>query len=427
MSTAIESPSTAAIPTPCLPVKRSRPTLPRTAAFAGIALAYASMYLAAGAPTPLLVQFQQEWGFPAGLLTVAFAAYAIGLIASLIFVGSLSDFIGRRPVLIAALIVEFGAMLLFVFAPNIEWIIVARVIQGIATGAATSAFSASVVELAPDRYKKLGTIIGSTAPAGGLGLGALLTGIAVQFNQAADAIVFTALAAIVFMGILVAVFSRETVTTRPGALRSLAPRVRVPRAARSEFAAAIPVHLAAWMLAALFMGLAPTIIRSIFHIDSGFVNGATAFLEPGAAAIVGFVLGRFTPRRTTLIGGVGVLVGTAVIVAGIAFQVLPLLWLGGIIGGVGFGASFSGAMRILGPLAQPHERAELFAGVFLVAYVSFGIPAIITGQLVGPLGLLPTVLAYGAAILLAALVGLFTQLRQARRAAATTATAAASA
>jgi MFS family permease len=169
------------------------------------------------------------------------------------------------------------------------------------------------------------------------------------------------------------------------------------------------------MLAALFMGLAPTIIRSIFHIDSGLVNGATAFLEPGAAAIVGFVLGRFTPRRTTLIGGVGVLVGTAVIVAGIAFQVLPLLWLGGIIGGVGFGASFSGALRILGPLAQPHERAELFAGVFLVAYLSFGIPAIITGQLVGPLGLLPTVLAYGAAILLAALVGLVTQLRQARR------------
>lgn len=405
--------------TASIPISRIQPrrriALPRTAAFAGIALAYPSMYLAAGAPTPLLVQFQQEWGFASSLLTVAFAAYAIGLIASLLVVGSLSDFIGRRPVLIAALAVEFAAMLLFVFAPSIEWVIIARVVQGVATGAATSAFTASVVELAPDRYKKLGSIIGSVAPAGGLGLGALLTGIAVQFSSAANTIVFITLAVLMLAGIAVALLSRETVSPRRGALRSLTPRVRVPLVARGEFAAAIPVHLAAWMLAALFMGLAPTIIRSIFHIDSGLVNGATAFLEPGAAAVVGFVLGRFTPRRTTVIGGFGVLVGTAVIVAGIAFQLFPLLWIGGIIGGVGFGASFSGAMRILGPLAQPHERAELFAGVFLVAYLSFGIPAIVAGQLVGPLGLLPTVIAYGAAILLAAVVGLVAQGRQSRR------------
>jgi MFS family permease len=349
------------------------------------------------------------------MLTIAFAAYAIALVVALVIAGSLSDFIGRRPVLIGSLALELAAMLLFVFAPGIEWVIVARVVQGVATGAATSAFSASLVELAPERHRRLGTVIGSAAPAGGLGLGALLTGLAVQFSATASVVVFTTLAVIMALGGLVAILARETVSRRAGAARSLIPRVIVPGPARREFVAAIPVHLAAWMLAGLFMGLAPTILQSIFHIDSGLLDGATAFLQPAAAAAVGFLLGSLTARRTTVIGGAGVLVGTAIIAAGIVFQLLPLLWLGGIIGGVGFGASFSGAMRSVAPLALPHQRAELFAGVFLVAYLAFGVPAIVAGQLIAPLGLLPTVLGYGAAILLAAGVGILAQVRVSRQ------------
>ncbi|MGW4982556.1 MFS transporter [Streptomyces mirabilis] len=157
---------------------RSRRLLPPSAAFAGSAAVFATLYVAAGAPTPLLVVFEQQWHFPAWVLTVAFASYALGLLAALLVAGSLSDHIGRRPVLVGSLLVELGAMLMFVFAPDIGWVIGARTIQGIATGAATSDFSASVVEHAPERHKKLGTIITSIAPAGGLGLGALLTGAA---------------------------------------------------------------------------------------------------------------------------------------------------------------------------------------------------------------------------------------------------------
>jgi len=395
---------------------RRRFTLPPAAAFAGVAIAYAGLYLAAGAPSPLFVQYQQQWGFPAALLTVAFAAYAFGLVAAILVAGSLSDFIGRRPVLIGALAVELISMVVFIFAPNIGWVIAARVIQGLATGGATSAFAASLLELAPARAKNLGAIIGAAAPAGGLGLGALLAGVAVQFSTEASAIVFSGLAAIMVFGGLVAIFARETVVRQPGALRSLQPRIAIPPAARREFAATIPVLLASWMLAALFIGLAPTIIQSIFHIKSGLVDGLTVFIEPGAAAAIGFVLGRLTSRHTVLVGGLGVLLGTAIIVTGIGVESLPLLWAGGIVGGVGFGASFSGTLRILGPFAAAHQRAELFAAVFLVAYLSFGIPAIILGQLVGPFGLLPTVIGFGAVTLVAAFVGVLIQLRMARRA-----------
>ncbi|MFE2488395.1 MFS transporter [Streptomyces mirabilis] len=390
---------------------RSRRLLPPAAAFAGSAAVFATLYVAAGAPTPLLVVFEQQWHFPAWVLTVAFASYALGLLAALLVAGSLSDHIGRRPVLVGSLLVELGAMLMFVFAPDIGWVIAARTIQGIATGAATSAFSASVVEHAQERHKKLGTIITSIAPAGGLGLGALLTGAAVQFSTHATAIVFTALAAIMVVGTAVAAFSAETVSRRPETARTLIPRVSIPRAARGEFLASIPVHMAAWMLAGLFMGLVPTIIRDLLGLHSGLLNGATAFVEPAAAAVAGLFLGRLTARRTIFVGGAGVLLGTAVIEAGVATGSLSLLWVGGIIGGVGFGASFSGAIRTIAPLVQPHQRAGLFASIYLVAYLSFGVPAIVAGLLIAPVGLQGTVLGYGVAVLVAATVGLVAQYR----------------
>ncbi|WP_433455460.1 MFS transporter [Streptomyces sp. CA-142005] len=393
---------------------RVRQALPPFATFAGSAAVFAALYVAAGAPTPLLVVFEQQWHFPAWVLTVAFSSYALGLLAALLFAGSLSDYTGRRPVLVGSLLVEIAAMLMFVFAPDISWVIAARTLQGIATGAATSAFSASVVEHAPRQHKQLGTIITSIAPAGGLGLGALLTGVAIQFSSHASAIVFTALALIMIVGTAVVALSAETVSPRPGAARSLIPRVSVPRQARREFVASIPVHIAAWMLGGLFMGLVPTIIRDVLGLHSGLLNGATAFIEPAAAATAGVFLGRLPARRTVLVGGAGVLLGTAVIEAGVATGMLSLLWAGGIIGGVGFGASFSGAIRTIAPLVQPHQRAGLFASVYLVAYLSFGVPAIIAGLLVAPAGLLGTVLGYGAAVLAAAALGLFAQYRISR-------------
>jgi MFS family permease len=386
------------------------------AAFFGTAAVFAGLFFAAGAPTPLLVQYQHEWGFPPGILAVAFAAYTLALLAALVTAGSLSDHLGRRPVIAGALVIELAAMLVFLVAPNIGWVIAGRVVQGLATGVATSAFSAAVIELAPPERKRLGTVIVGSAAAGGLGIGALLTGAAVQFTSHANTIVFAALSAAMAAGIAVAMLSHETAPLRPGAARSLIPNVRVPAAARREFAAGVPVHVSAWMLGGLFLGLGPTIIQGVFHIHSGLVEGATAAIYPLAGSTAGVLLGRTTARRTTAIGGAGILAGALLIVAGIATHTLPLLLAGGAAGGVGFGGSFAGGVRLISPLVKQHERAGVFAGVYVVAYLAFGVPVLIAGQLVNPLGLVPTVLVYGAVAVLAATAGLIAQQRAGRAA-----------
>ena len=389
-------------------------TLSPTAAFAGVAAVFAAFFLAAGAPTPLLALRQQEWGFSAGTLTLAFAVYALALLAAVLVGGSLSDHVGRRPVLLVALAGELVAMIVFLVATDITWVIVARIAQGVATGFGTSAFSAAIVEHAPVHLKRLGTSFTGTAAAGGLGLGALLTGAAVQFTPDANTLVFGVLAAVMVLGFGLVALTDETAVKRPGALRSLDPRITVPGRARRELLGGVPVHMPGWMLGAFFMGLSPAVLRGQFGLDGGLVAGFTAFLAPFSGAVATLAFGRLTARRTT-VSGIGlVLVGTAIVMIGVEAAWLPLVWLGGIVGGAGFGASFAGHLRLIGPHVEPHQRAGVFAGVYTTAYLSFGIPAIIAGQLATRVGLVPTVEAYGAVVLVVAVIGLVVQAALAR-------------
>lgn len=381
-----------------------------TAAFAGTALAFVAVALAVGAPSPLFVLYQQEWGFPSWLLTVAFAIYAVTLLITLLVAGSLSDHIGRRPVLVGALALQIAAMLMFLFSKDIGSIIAARSVQGVATGAAMSTFTASLVELAPERQKKLGATIGSTAPVGGIALGAFFTGLAVQFTAQPTALVFVTLALLFAAGILVVLASPETVAARPGALRSLTPRLFIPRAARGEFVAALPLFLATWMLAGLFIGLSPSILHGVFHLDSGLLNGAIVAVPPAVGAVAGLLLTRAPARTTTVWAMAAIMAGIALTAIGIGAGLLPVLFAGAVVAGAGFGAGFSAMLRIIAPLAPNDQRAELFAGVFLVSYLAYGVPALAAGELIGVVGLLPTALGYAAAIAVASAVAMVVQI-----------------
>ena len=377
--------------------------------FAGLAAVFAAFFFAAGAPTPLLSLRQQEWGFSAAVLTIAFSIYALGLLASLLVGGSLSDHIGRRPVMLAALYGELASMMVFLLAPSIFWVVVARALQGLATGLATSSFNAAISEHAPAHLKKFAGALTGASVAGGLGIGALLAGAAVQFSPDANTLIFAALSGVMVLAIVFVSRTAETASQRPGALRSLTPRLEIPAGIRSEFLAGIPVHIAGWMSPALFLGLSPAVLRLHFSVDGGLAAGFTSFLGPFAAAVSSFVFARHPARRSTLLGVILILAGILLVLLGINETWLPAVWVGAVLGGIGFGASFGGQLRLIGPHIQPHQRAGVFSGIYAVAYLAFSVPLIIAGQLVPLLGLVPTLQAYGAAIIAFAVMGIVVQ------------------
>ncbi|MFF0369875.1 MFS transporter [Micromonospora sp. NPDC005087] len=397
------------------PSTRRRRTLPAGLALTGTALAFTSLYLAAGVLTPLLVLYRQQWNFAPSLLTLAFAVYAIGFLAAVLTLGSLSDHVGRRPVLIGALVIQLASNALFLVAPDVSWVIAGRIVQGVASGAATAAFTAALVELAPPNKKRLGTILGSVGLTGGLSVGSLLAGLAIQLTPRANSIVFAVLVVLTILGAVVIALSPETMPRTAGALRSMVPRVAVPPTARAEFAAAAPVVAAVWMLAGLSGGLAPSMVRSVFHLDSGLLNGVAGFIAPAVSAIVGLAFARINPRRAMTIGIYASLAGAIGIIGGVFAGSLAVMIIGQAIAGVGFGASFTAALRLIFPLAAAHQRAGVVGGIYVVSYVAFGLPIVIEGQLTGPLGEVPAVVCYTALTVLLTLISLAAQTRITRR------------
>src|SRR6267378_4857710 len=128
-------------------------------------------YLASSsAPTPLYPIYQAEWGFSSLAVSFVFGIYAVAVLGALLVAGRLSDYVGRRPVLIAATAVQAATMFLFAFADGLSTLIAARVIQGLSTGAAIAAVGAGML----DMDKARGTIANSVAPATGTALGGVL-------------------------------------------------------------------------------------------------------------------------------------------------------------------------------------------------------------------------------------------------------------
>jgi MFS family permease len=387
----------------------ARTRLASPAALAGEAIGFASLYLSAGALMPLLVVYQGQWHFPSALLTLAFAVFAVGFLAAVLTVGSLSDQVGRRPVLLAALAIQLSSNVVFLTAPNVGWVIAGRIAGGLATGAATPAFTAALVELAPPSRKGLGTVLGSVGLTGGLAVGSLLAGLAIQFTTDSNAIVFTALTIITVCAIGVVALAPETVTPTPATLRALIPRVSVPCTARAEFAAAAPVIAAVWMCSGLSGGLAPSMVKSVFGVDSGLLSGLSGFVSPAMSAVVGLAVARMDPRRAMTIGILATILGGIGIASGPLFGSLTVMIIGQTIAGAGFGASFAASLRLILPLAAAHQRATVVASVYLVSYLAFGAPIVIAGQLVEPVGLVPTVFWYTVTTVLLALIGLRAQ------------------
>src|SRR5687767_4191810 len=153
--------------------------LPRTGAFWSVAVLLVLMLAASGVPSPLYRVYQQEFGFSAGVMTTVFGIYAFALLASLLVVGGLSDHVGRRPVLIGAFVLEAVSMALFLFADGVGWLLAARVVQGLATGALTSTLGAALLDL-EHRDRPLAAFINSASPGAGLSIGAIAAGLLVQ-------------------------------------------------------------------------------------------------------------------------------------------------------------------------------------------------------------------------------------------------------
>jgi MFS family permease len=379
-----------------------------TAALALLASIIVSLLAASSAPTPLYATYQAEWGFSPITTTVVFGVYAMAVLAALLVVGRISDHLGRRPVLLAALVVQAAAMLVFASAGGVTALLAARVIQGLSTGAAMGAVGAAMLDI--DRPR--GTIANSVAPGVGTASGALASALIIQHLPAPTHLVYLLLLVVFFLQAAGVALLRETVRPEPGAIRSLVPQIALPRQVRRPVAIAAPVLFAVWALAGFYGSLGPALTGTLVHSRSPLYGGLSLFVLAGVAAASVLVL-RNAPTRTVLYTGVLALIaGVAVTLIAVDAGSAAGFFAGSAVAGVGFGSGFQGGIRLVVPLARPHERAGVLSLLYVVSYLGLGAPAVLAGVFVVHFGgLLTTAREYGIAVIVlaaGALAGLLT-------------------
>ena len=240
---------------------------------------------ASSVPSPLYALYRASWGFSPVMLTVVFASYAFAMLLALTVFGALSDYRGRREVVLIALALEIIAVVLFWRADSVEWLLAARILQGAATGIATSALGAGLVDL----HRERGSLINSVAPMVGLGVGGLGASILVQFAPAPTQLVFELLLAAFVLQLIASFFLPETTQRRPGAIRSLRPSMNIPHQARAAMLRVLPVNTAQWALGGFYLSLGPTLAAGVVGNSAPLVGGALiAILTFSSAATIFF-------------------------------------------------------------------------------------------------------------------------------------------
>jgi MFS family permease len=373
----------------------------RRAGFWLLAFVFAAVMLGTTLPTPLYVIYQAQWHFSAAIVTVIFAAYAAGVLATLLLAGRSSDQAGRKPVLAAALGASALSTVVFIVASNVGLLLAGRVLSGLSAGLMTGTATAMLTELIPASASRgRASLTATAANMGGLGLGPLVAGLFAQYAPHPTTLVFEVYLAVLCVAALGLRFIPETISPRRRPALRFAG-LGIPEQGRGEFIAAAGAVFAAFALLGLFSSVVPGFIGGVLHQGSHLVQGAIVFLIFAVGTVTQVALSRFRSRRVVLAGLGLFLAALGLIVAALAQAAMALFLAGTVAGGVAVGAVFLGSLATANRLAPPERRGQVISTFFVACYAGLIIPVVGVGVLSGFIGTFPAVLAFS--LLLAAL------------------------
>ncbi|WP_431219252.1 MFS transporter [Leifsonia xyli] len=387
------------------------------AGFWVIAAAFLAVMAFSTIPTPLYALYQARDGFPTWVVTVIFAAYAVGVIASLFLIGHLSDWAGRRRMVLIAVLVEILAAALFLVWNDISGLIVARTLSGIGVGALTASATAHLSELRavarPDEGPRLAGTVSTVVNTGGLALGPLIGGAFAQFLPAPLLLPYAVFLVILAVAAVAVALVPETVERAEERPAYRPQRISLPAEARGAFSAAAVAAFAGFAVFGLFTSLAPSVLAGTLHETSHLLAGAVPFAVFAASAVSQIVFGRLSARAQLVLALVLMLLGLAGLAAGVLLASLGVFVVSGVLAGAGVGLQFRSAIAAAASLAAPERRGEVLAAIFLIAYIGLALPVLLVGVALVLWPLVPVLVVFVAAI---ALLSVPAGLRMLRRA-----------
>jgi hypothetical protein len=390
------------------PSPTTRFQLRHGAGFWIIAAAFFTVMAFSTLPTPLYALYQQRDGFATFLITVIFAAYGIGVMASLYFAGHISDWLGRRRIILIAVVVEIVAAVVFLAWPEVPGLIVARFVNGIGVGMLTATATAHLSELRavarPEEGPATSGTVASFVNIGGLAAGALVSGVLAQFVVAPLVVPYVVFLVLLVASAVAVAFVPETVERNEERPAYRPQRVSLPAASRSTFFAAGAGAFSAFAIFGLFTSLAPSFLAGTLHEPSRLVAGTVTFIVFGAAAVSQVLTARLSSLRQLQLAVALMAVGLVAMATGVLVVSLPVFVGAGVLAGAGVGILFRASIGVAASLATGASRGEILAALFLIAYAGMSVPVLLIGLALAFLPSTTVLVGFAAVILVLVLV-----------------------
>lgn len=334
-------------------------------------------------PAPLYLLYQERDGFNTLMITVIFAGYAIGAMVSLFLLGHVSDWVGRRRILLAAIGLNIVSAGVFLVGSGLWELIAARVMSGIAVGMVTGTVTAYLTELysvvRPDGPRTRVELVASAAPMIGLGSGALIAGWLAAYVSNPLQLPYYLFIGLLVLALIGVYLAPETVKRRTQQVAYRVRRIALPVQARGRFLAASGVALASFAMLAVFSSVAPAFMAGALGHTSRALAGTVTCLVYVAGALAPLFLLRLRLRQLLVVGFAFMLGGLLLLIAGMWLANFGLFLVAGVVVGAGSGILFKGCVSTVIELAPAQYRSETLAGLFLTAYIGLSVPIIALG------------------------------------------------
>lgn len=353
------------------------------AGFWVVAVAFLAVMAFSTVPTPLYSIYQERDGFPTVIITVIFAAYAVGVMLSLYLVGHISDWAGRRRMIALGILAQLLAAAVFLAWQAVPALLIARVLSGVGVGALTASATASLTELRtatrPDGAVGTASTVATLVNVGGLALGPLLAGILAEYAPLPLTVPYLVFVVLLVLAGIAVLLVPETIDSSRDRPSYRPQRISVPPASRNVFVAAGGGAFAAFGIFGLFTSLAPSFLAGQLHETSRLVAGLVSFGVFAAAAVTQVFLARLPLRRQVILGVVLMVGGLSAATIGVLVTGLAAFIVGSVVAGAGVGLVFRGSLGVAGSVAEPERRGEVLAAMFLIAYGGLVVPVLAIG------------------------------------------------
>jgi MFS family permease len=382
---------------------RLLPRSSRRAGFRAAAFSFLALSAFSTVPSSLYGLYEHRYHLSSLTITVVYAVYAVGIVVSLLLAGHVSDWYGRRAVLLPALGVAVAADVVFLTWRSLAGLLVARILTGLAVGAAVATATAYLTDLDAGpggvATRRAG-IVAAIANVGGLACGPLIAGLLARDAPAGLTVPFIVFLVVLLAALGLVVLAPEghpAVHPRP---RYRPQRLAAPANARRPFAAAITGAFTSFAVGGLFAGLTGTLLAGPLHHPSPALTGLAIFLTFGAGVLVQTTTTSWPGNRLVAAGIAPVIAGLGLLVASAwtSPPSLALFLIAVIVAGAGQGAILRGSLTVAISTAGPDDRAGPLATFFTAGYVGVSLPVVGAGLALQHLSPRVTLLIFALAV-----------------------------